>query len=128
MAQLAEAIGLSKSAISQWKRTGQVSLASLVAVAGELDLSVDWLLGRTEAGGPGDAARPAAPPVQPIRAPSAGNPPELCRIPADCDLPARLEAMEDRLANMETLLISLLAEERARHTQADAVTQEEKAG
>jgi transcriptional regulator with XRE-family HTH domain len=78
----------------------------LLQIANRSGVPVGWLLGSEN-----------EPPVSAVREPAAqylAQPPDRCRYPADCNLPERLSAIESELSDVRKLLVSLLAEERAK--------------
>jgi len=136
--EMAEFLGFSQPVYSRYENGRTPDVDTVSAIAEQCGVTVDYLLGRTDdprpirvqfaermqaelrklSGRPAAAPAPGDPPAAPS--------PDLCHVPADCDLPARLEAIESDMQNVKAelgdirkLLISLLAEERARHAAQD---------
>jgi len=118
--KLSEMTGIGLSTIGNYE-TGKypISQEFLSRIAATLDVTVDYLLGRT--------LSEKTLNISEGRASTAGNGEAACRYPADCDLPGRLDRLEKNLADINTLLVSLLAEERSRNAPA-AAGPTEKAG
>jgi len=109
--------------------------ATLERIANRCGVSIDYLLGRDSApnsagsatlheSGPHwdtTARKKAAPNMDAIPEPE-----RRCLYPVACDLPGRLDKLERNLADINTLLVSLLAEERSRN--APAASPDVKAG
>jgi transcriptional regulator with XRE-family HTH domain len=83
----------------------------LLAISNRCGVTVGWLLG-SEACQANSTLR--EPPAQ-----YAAAQPGACQYPAGCDLPARLTAIESELSDVRKLLVSLLAEERAKSGASD---------
>jgi transcriptional regulator with XRE-family HTH domain len=114
--EFAAILGLGQASYSRYESGGRKPDGeTLYQMATALGVSVGHLLGRETP----DAAPP--PPLAAV----PDQPSTPCRYPEACDLPAeladvraKLAAQGEQLANIQTLLLSLLAEERARDTAA----------
>jgi len=128
-AEFAQFLGLKPPTYFRYEAGRLPKPETLRSIAALCGVTVDWLLGReplektlnihegrdTTAGAGNVTLRESPGPEWDVAPRQTQTP---CRYPADCDLPARLNRLEKNLADINALLVSLLAEERSRNTPA----------
>ena len=114
-ATFARSVGCANPSTYFYWEKGRLPHSSVVnQIADCCHVTVDWLLGRSDTGGPPETTR------EPSAAYCVNRPqPMLCNYPVDAHLPERLQDLESRLGRIETLLVALLAEERSKPHPAD---------
>lgn len=122
--EMARLVGVSETSVQKWKHGGFIAYETLQRLAVVLNTTCDSLLS-----GVAPASAYAVHPENPkdVSLTREAQKPygvgvDVCRYPEGCDLSSEISGVKDRLANIERLLLSLLAEERGKHTAAPPAT------
>lgn len=121
-AEFARFLGIPAPMYHRYERGQVPKEKNLPVIADRCGVTVDWLLGRTDEGGPavGAGAGPAPPAVKEERAAhglvgvGVGTEARLASLESAC------QAVQDELSEIRRILISLLAEERRRADDSEA--------
>ena len=103
--KMGEICGITPQGVQTWKRSKSIPMEHMKKLAAYFGVSLDTLAENNFSRGSRVVREPEA---------GYGNQSGACRYPADCNLPERLSAIESELSDVRKLLVSLLAEERAK--------------